>query len=112
MHPRRAAWFANWKDSATGMQSNLRWPAPMYQVPAIATTDGGSTNSDEIYVLRSTELPVYMVDPIVKVVFDLAGSNTMTARFVAYGYVSALFNRRPEAIGRSTGTGWSAPVFS
>jgi hypothetical protein len=28
MHPRRYAWVINWKDSATGMQSNIQWPVP------------------------------------------------------------------------------------
>ncbi len=112
LHPRRMAWFVNWKDSATGMQSNLHWPCPAYAVPAINTTDGGSTNADEVYVLKTSELPIYMTDPQFLVAFDQSGSNTMTVRFRAYGYLSALFARRPEAIGRSTGTGWSAPVWS
>jgi Phage capsid family len=112
MHPRRMAWFTNWKDSSGAMQSNLKWPCAAYQVPAISTTDGGSTNSDEIYILRTSELPYYATDPVFAVAFDQVGSGTLTVRFRVHGYLPALFARRPEAIGRSTGTGWASPVFS
>lgn len=112
MHPRRYAWFVNWKDTATGAQSPLNFPAPVVQVPAIGTTYGASTNEDEIYVLGGSELPIYASAPVFRVSFDFAGSATLTARFTAYQYVGALFTRRPEAIGKIAGTGFTPPAWT
>jgi hypothetical protein len=111
LHPRRFAWFYNWKDSATGAQAPLRWPTNAVQVPAIATTWGAGTNEDEIYVLATDELPIYSSPPVFRVSFN-PGSGTLTARITAYQYVSALFTRRPEAIGKIGGTGFIPPVFA
>jgi hypothetical protein len=110
LHPRRSAWFTNWKDSATGAQAPLRWPAQAVEVPAIGTTYGAGTE-DEVYVLRADELPIYTSPPAFRVFFE-PGSNTLTARLTATQYVSGLFTRRPEAIGKIAGSGLIAPVFA
>jgi hypothetical protein len=111
VHPRRRAWLLDWKDSATGMQSNLNWPTTPYEVPAISTTAGAGTE-DIIYALRVEELPIYMTDPVFQVALDQSGANTFTVRIRVYQYVSALFSRRPEAVGKLSGTGLIAPVYS
>jgi Phage capsid family len=111
MHPRRWAWFLNWRDGATAGQSNLQWPASVTQVAAIGTTIGAGTE-DEIYVLRADELPVFASAPNFRVKFDFTGSGNLTVRITAFQYVATLFNRRPEAIGRISGTGLIAPVFA
>jgi hypothetical protein len=49
---------------------------------------------------------------VLQVTVDMSGTNTLTVRVRAHAYISAPFSRRPEAIGRSTGTGWTVPVFS
>jgi HK97 family phage major capsid protein len=112
MHPRRLAWFVNWKDTATGMQPNLNWPAQVVQVAAITTQDGAATNQDEIFVLRAEELPVFASPPAFRVKFDTTGSGNLIVRVTAFQYVATLFNRKPEAIGRSTGTGWAGVTFA
>jgi hypothetical protein len=112
LHPRRHAWFYNWRDSATGMQSNLNWPAKVYDVPNIPTAVGASTNEDFALVLRTDELPIYLEPPLFGVVLDIAGSNTLTARFTARQYIAGLFTRRPEAVNKVSGTGFAGVVFA
>ena len=63
-------------------------------------------------MVRADELPVYSSAPVFRISFDVAGSGTLTAKVAAYQYVSALFTRRPEAIGKVSGTGLIAPVFA
>jgi hypothetical protein len=111
MKPRRNAWFYTWRDAATTGPAVLRYPADVVEVPAIAANYGAGTE-DEIYVIAADELPVFSSEPVFRVSFDLAGSSTLTARVTAYQYVSALFTRRPEAIGKLSGSGLIAPVFA
>ncbi len=112
MHPRRLAWFLNWKDTATGMQSNLQWPASVTQVAAIPSSEGAATNQDSVFVLRADELPIFASPPQFRVKFDTTGSGNLIVRITAFQYLATLFNRRPEAIGRSTGTGWAGVTFA
>jgi HK97 family phage prohead protease len=111
MHPRRSAWFSTWKDTATGMQSPIRWPATVYEVPAISVLGGAGTNEDYILVLRVEELPVYLAQPIIEV-FPEVNSATLQVRIRAMQYVSGLFARRPEAIYKISGTGLAAPAYA
>jgi hypothetical protein len=80
--------------------------------PTIGTTYGAATNEDEIYVLRADELPIYAAPPAFRISFDLTGSGSLIVRVTAYQYVSALFTRRPEAIGKIGGTGLTPPVWT
>jgi hypothetical protein len=90
----------------------VTWPAKVYDVSNIPTTQGASTNEDYALVLRTDELPFYSESPVIKVGIDQAGSNTLTARFVAYQYIAGLFERRPEAINKVSGNGFAGVVFS
>ena len=54
---------------------------------------------------------MYAADPVFRISFN-PGSATLTARVTAYQYVSAVFSRRPEAIGKISGSGLIAPVFT
>ena len=112
MHPRRRAWLLNWKDTATGQASVITWPARPFEVPAITTTAGAGTNEDYVLALRVEELPYYATDPQFQVAFDTSVSNVLTVRFRVYGYASALFTRRPEAIGKLGGTGFGGVSFA
>jgi hypothetical protein len=112
LHPRRHAWFLNWRDTATGIPASIPWPAPVYDVSNLPTTNGASTNEDFALVLRTEELSFSQEAPRFKVNLDVAGSNTLTARFTAYSYLAGLFERRPEAVQKISGTGFAAVVFS
>ena len=112
LHPRRSAWMRNWRDTATGIPAVIPWPAKMYDVPNISTTQGASTNEDFALVLRTDELPFYQEPPVFQVFLDVTGSGTLTARFVAYQYVAGLFTRRPEAIDKVSGTGFAGVSFA
>jgi hypothetical protein len=57
------------------------------------------------------ELPVFAADPVFRVGFN-TGSATLTARVTAYQYVGATFSRRPEALGKISGSGLISPVFA
>jgi hypothetical protein len=58
-HSRRLAWFANWKDTATGIIGSAPRPGKVHGVPSIPTTQGASTNED-VLLVRSEELPIYL----------------------------------------------------
>jgi HK97 family phage major capsid protein len=112
LHPRRSAWFRNWRDAATGIPAVIPWPAKVTDTPNVPTANGASTNEDFALVLRTDELPIYLEAPVFRAQVDVTGSNTLTARFVASQYVAGLFTRRPEAIAKVSGTGFAGVVFS
>jgi Phage capsid family len=112
MHPRRHAWFLNWRDGALTGPAVVTWPAKVYDVSNIPTTQGAGTNEDFVLVLRTDELPFYQEPPRFKVSVDVAGSNTLTVRFTAFQYIAGLFERRPEAINKVSGTGFAGVAFS
>lgn len=109
MHSRRDAWIfgSSWASAP------LVLPYGMAHVAcnAISTTSGAGTNEDRVYVLRADELPVYLGPVQTRVHVDYSGSGTLTARIVAYQYASALFARRPEAVGVVSGTGLAGVTF-
>ncbi len=113
MHPRRAAWFWNWKDTAGGLVSP-RWPARLLEVPCIPLTlsAGGGTNEDVIFLLRSEELPVMVGGPRFRVMIDWTGSGSLTARVQALCYLAFLPNRKPEAVTSVEGSGLATPSYS
>jgi hypothetical protein len=110
LHPRRHAWvFASAWSSAP-----LNLPYGMRAVPCatITTVAGASTNEDRIYCLASREMALYLAAPVFEVMIQTDGlSDTLTARCIARQYASALFARRPEAIGVIAGTGLTPPSF-
>jgi HK97 family phage major capsid protein len=110
MRPNRRAWFLNFRDSATGAPAVIPWPCAVTEVPAISNTLGAGTE-DELFIVNTSELPVYASPPAFRVHFD-PGSGNLIARITAFQYVASLFNRRPEAVGRLSSTGFIAPVFA
>jgi HK97 family phage major capsid protein len=112
LHPRRSAWFRNWRDTATGIPAVIPWPAKVTDTPNIPTALGASTNEDFALVLRTDELPIYLEPPVFRATLTEVLSNTLTARFIATQYIAGLFTRRPEAIAKVSGTGFAGVVFS
>ena len=111
MHPRRGAWFHTWKDSSTGMQSNLNWPAPVVNVPSIPTNLGAGTNEDFALAVRASELPIFL-GPVQLEAHREVGSSTGTVRIVARQYAATLFGRRPEAVTKISGTGFGGVTYA
>lgn len=108
-HPRREAWAVSSLGTTFSLLANaLPYNIRPVTVPAITTTAGAGTNEDKIYVVRADELPLWVGPVSFQVLTDWAGSGTLTVRCRAIQYVSALFARRPEAIGVVSGTGLSA----
>jgi HK97 family phage major capsid protein len=111
--PKRLNWLRNWRDTATGIPAIIPWPGKVTEVPAIPANEGAGTNQDAIYLLASAELPVYLDAPIFEVIVDFSGgADVLRARIRVRQYASAGFSRRPEAIGKVSGTGLIPPVFA
>jgi hypothetical protein len=110
MHPRRRIWFSNWRDTATGVPAVIPWPAEVVQTAAIPTNLGAGTE-DEIFLVNANELPIYLGPVTVEAMVDTSLSNTLQVRIQARQYAASSFTRRPEAIGKVTGTGLIAPVI-
>jgi HK97 family phage major capsid protein len=126
MHPRRSAWLA----------SNLSSTFPLFQLGSLTqasgtqdvgmatsigglrvirdanvrSTDGASTNQDEIYVLDSSSLILYE-GPLQARVLPEIGSNTLTVRLQLFAYSAFVSGRCPKAISIISGTGLTAPTF-
>ena len=93
------------------MQSNLEWPAPIVNVPAIPVTNGSGTNEDFVAVIRAAELPVYL-GPVTLEAFPEVGSASGVTRIRARQYAASLASRRPAAINLVSGSGFTAPVYA
>lgn len=128
IHPRRSAWFASNLSStftlfpqpnlvqAAGTQAGgyiagwagLQW----INDPNIGTTYsvGGSTNEDEIYILRSSDMILYEGSPRVEVFRDV-GSATGTVRVRLYAFSAFASGRYPSGICKIAGSGLSTPSF-
>jgi HK97 family phage major capsid protein len=111
IHPRRLAWFANWRDTATGIPAVIPWPAPLFPVPSIPVTQGAGTNEDYVLVLRREALPVY-VGPIQFMASPEVLSGTLTVRVTAWQYIATLFGRMPLAINKVSGTGFAGVTYA
>lgn len=111
VHPRRLAWFANWKDSAGASLVKPDWPFKVVASNAITTTGDAGTNEDEILLLPPSELPVCTSAANVSVSADVLGG-TLEVRVVARQYAAAPFERQPEAVTLISGTGLATPSFS
>lgn len=108
LHPRRHAWLFGsiWSATTPVLPYGMR----AVPCPTITTTAGGSTNEDRAYTLASSELPVLLAPPVFEVMIQTDGlSDALTVRCIARQYASALFGRRPEAIGVVSGTGLATP---
>jgi len=104
--PRRLAYMRS------KLANQIEWPAVnVVSTPALHTTDGASTNQDEAFAIVADEIWLFGGEPRFRVMAD-PGSGTLTARFVADMYAGLLAHRMPAAIGRVSGTEFTAPVFS
>jgi HK97 family phage major capsid protein len=127
LHPRRAAFLA----------SNLSSTFPLFQQGSlyqaagtqdqgmvnsfaglqtlldanVRTTDGGSTNQDEIYVLRVADMYLWE-GPLVARVMSEVLSNTLTVRLQLYAYSAFASGRQPKSISIISGLGLAAPTFT
>jgi HK97 family phage major capsid protein len=126
MHPRRAAWLA----------SNLSSTFPLFQLGGLyqaagtqdqgfvqnfaglrvildantRTTDGASTNQDEVYVLRVQD-SILWEGPLQARVHASIGSGTLTIRLQLFAYSAFAAGRQPKSIAVISGTGLTAPTF-
>lgn len=108
-HPRRAAWAASNLSSTTALLNVIPYQIVPVTVPSITTGAGAGTNEDRVYVIAAAELPVYLAPVEFNVNLDWPdGTANGTARLTARRYCSALFGRRPEAVGVVSGTGLAA----
>jgi len=104
--PRRLAYMRS------KLANFIEWPvANVVSVPAIHTTDGASTNQDEAFVIASQEIWLFGGEPRFRVMLQ-PGSGTLTVRFAADMYAGLMAHRMPAAIGRVSGTEFTAPVFT
>jgi len=130
MHPRRSAFIAGnlgtsfpviqlgnlnqaagTQDSAvTNMLAGLR----VVNDPNVRTTDGASTNQDEIYVLRSEDL-IFWEGPLQAEVMTQTAppttTDTLTVRLRLFAYSAFASGRYPSAISIISGTGLTVPAF-
>jgi HK97 family phage major capsid protein len=76
----------------------------------VRTTDGASTNQDEIYVLRVQDM-ILWEGPLQARVLPDVGSGTLTVRLQLFGYSAFAAGRFPKSISILSGTGFTAPTF-
>jgi hypothetical protein len=86
-----------------------RFPGRVITSMGIRSNLGGGTE-DEAYVIARDEVFVSGNAPRF-FVHESVGSNTLTVRFQAMQYLATMFNRRPKAIARISGTGMVAPTL-
>jgi len=104
--PRRLAYMRS------KLANQIEWPvANVVSTPALHTTDGASTNQDEAFAIVADEVWLFGGEPRFRVMLEV-GSATLTARFVADMYAGLLAHRMPAAIGRLSGSEFTAPVFT
>lgn len=126
-HPRRSAFMASNLSStfplfqlgnlvqATGVQdvgmvenfSGLR----AVRDANVRTTDGGTTNQDEIYVVRTQDF-VLWEGALQTRVMEQVLSNTLTVRLQLYAYSAFASGRFPKSISVISGLGLAAPTFT
>lgn len=128
MHPRRAAWLA----------SNLSSTFPLFQVGGltqavgsqnigqiinvsglrvvsdsnVGTTysEGGGTNEDEVYVVRTSDMHLWE-GPLQVRVFPEVGSGTLTIRLLLFAYSAFASDRFGKSVAIVKGSGLAAPTF-
>lgn len=126
MHPRRAAYLA----------SNLSSTFPLFQLGSlnqasgqqdqgmvnnfaglrnvidsnVRTTDGSSTNQDEMYVIRAADMMLWE-GPLQTAVYPEVGSGNLTVRMQLWAYSAFAAGRFPKSISIISGTGLTSPSF-
>lgn len=126
LHPRRSAFLA----------SNLSSTFPLFQLgnlvqaagvqdqgmvnsfsglkvvldANVRTTDGASTNQDEMYIVRAQDLILWEGELQARVMEQVL-SNTLTVRLQLYAYSAFASGRFPKSISVVSGTGLTAPTF-
>jgi HK97 family phage major capsid protein len=126
MHPRRAAFLASNLSSTfplfqqgglyqaagqqdQGMVNNFAGLNVLLDAN-VRTTDGGTTNQDEIYVTRTSDMYLWE-GPLVARVMEQVLSNTLTVRLQLYAYSAFASGRQPKSITVISGLGLAAPTF-
>lgn len=126
MHPRRAAFLASNLSStfplfqqgqltqAAGQQNGgmlLNFAGlPVVIDSNVRTTDGSSTNQDEMYVVRASDF-ILMEGPIQTRVDVSSGSANLTVRLQLWAYSAWASGRFPKSISIVSGTGLTSPSF-
>lgn len=126
MHPRRSAFLA----------SNLSSTFPLFQLGQlnqaagsqdlgmvqglagfrnvmdanVRTTDGSSTNQDEVYVVRTADMILWEGQLQARVLPEV-GSGTLTVRLQLFAYSAFAAGRYPAGITVISGTGLTEPSF-
>lgn len=77
----------------------------------VRTTDGGTTNQDEIYVVRSQDLILWEGELQARVMEQVL-SSTLTVRLQLYAYSAFASGRFPKSITIISGLGLAAPTFT
>lgn len=127
MHPRRAAWLA---DPNANTNFSLFQQGPMFHAvgemdkgfvgsisgipvlidPNVTTTQGASTNQDEIYVVYSPDFVLFEGD-VNQVAYEEVLSANLEIRLMVWAYSFLVLGREPTAICKIGGTGLVAPTF-
>lgn len=105
-----AAAEGNPTPAAAGFSGYTIQGIPVYKVPAIPKTLGGSTNQDAILVCDWSEFYLWLAG----IVFDVsehADFKKAGVSFRSRQYYAFLADHAPEAIGKITGAGLIAPTF-
>lgn len=128
MHPRRAAFLASNLSStfplfqqgqlnqAAGQQDNgflttfAGLPVVLDSNIGITYSDGGSTNEDEIYIVRAADLRL-MEGPLRARVLDDVLSGTLQVRLQLFAYSFFVSGRYPTGICKVYGSGLATPSF-
>ena len=108
--PARRAWLLAQTDKQE-QPLTPRLPASLSEVPGLALGLGGGENQDAILTLATPEVDVYMNPPQVKVMADFDGSNTLTAKVIAWTSLAVLVVRE-QGVGKITGSGLVTPSFT
>jgi HK97 family phage major capsid protein len=135
MHPRRWAWMLATLDStsrpfvvpnaqgpfnAVGVNGDVTVNAPVgslmglpvFTDSLIPTNLGGSTNEDRIIVTRDADAFLWEeAGSPMRMRVDEPGANTLTIRYVLFGYLAFTAGRYPTATSVIAGTGLATPSF-
>jgi hypothetical protein len=78
----------------------------------ITTTQGASTNQDEIYCITASENHLWeQPGSPFALRYDATGAGSLTIKTVVYGYAGYTAGRYPLANSIISGTGLTAPTF-
>lgn len=83
---------------------------PVYADPNISIADGGGTNQDIVYVLRSSDLWLWE-SPLQAEAFTAPYADSMGVLFRVFSYSAAIPDRYPASVATIRGTGLVTPSF-